>query len=211
MGRNSILEEDLAGSSAGSGASITAVDESIDTQRTVLPSHTEGASDSDTRGAMVIDSKLDEIFVAGAVAQGRGGPNPQDGSVSQPSTLMAAGNARGPSQLFQNQIVLLPVAAESGGGEIVEVISDGRHKTSKNDAEEAWHIVDGRVLGEKCAAFGRWARGIFLSLNIIAVLLGIVISLIPWLQEMLFNNTQAALWPLGAALQVRFGNVVTVE
>ena len=63
-------------------------------------------------------------------------------------------------------------------------------------AEDGEHVGRFREIGAR-------AREVLLSPNIIAVFVGILISMIPSLKEMLFENTQAALWPLGAALQVR--------
>lgn len=52
---------------------------------------------------------------------------------------------------------------------------------------------------------------VLVSPNIIAVTIGLVIAMIAPLQEMLFDNSQAALRPLGAALEVRFQHRVMVD
>ena len=56
---------------------------------------------------------------------------------------------------------------------------------------------------EKWVARFYYARKVMASPNNLAVVVGIAISAIPSLQNMLFNNPRAALWPLGAAVEVR--------
>ena len=63
-------------------------------------------------------------------------------------------------------------------------------------------VEDDMCVGYRTAIEHR-ARKLLRTPNILVVVLGIVISLIPSLQDMLFNNAQAALWPLGASLEVR--------
>lgn len=59
------------------------------------------------------------------------------------------------------------------------------------DGEHSWAELSKRML---C---------LFLSPNIIAVTMGVVIAMIPPLQRMLFANSRAILRPLGATLEVR--------
>ncbi|CAM9653554.1 unnamed protein product [Ascophyllum nodosum] len=54
---------------------------------------------------------------------------------------------------------------------------------------------------EKWVARFYYARKVMASPNNLAVVVGIAISAIPSLQNMLFNNPRAALWPLGAAVE----------
>ena len=64
-------------------------------------------------------------------------------------------------------------------------------------------------IGERSLPVGKWARKgklvtrLVASPNNIAIYIAIMISAIPPLQNMLFDNPRAALWSLGAAVQVR--------
>ena len=108
----------------------------------------------------------------------------------------------------QGQTSELPTfAMESVGGDSSGTVTEGQDKkdTGKNGMGETLSstvVEDGDNVG-RFREIGARAREVLLSPNIIAVFVGILISMFPSLKEMLFENTQAALWPLGTALQVR--------
>ena len=126
------------------------------------------------------------------------------------SSTAAVSDAR--RQLYkcsqQGQTSELPTfAVKSAGKESSGTVAEGQDKkdTRKNGMGEILNstvVEDGDHVGH-FREIGARAREVLLSPNIIAVFVGILISMFPSLKEILFENTQAALWPLGTALQVR--------
>lgn len=119
-------------------------------------------------------------------------------SINQPAESTAVEDVRESQHCSQGQPVLSTIAMTS--------TADGRDMRTENMSMEqtgtSTFVKDDNRVGYRTMIEYR-ARKLLLSPNIIAVVMGIVISLIPPLQDMLFNNTRAALWPLGAALKVR--------
>lgn len=227
--RDNTLELKLAGTSDSLGASAAAMDGLASTEGTGVQPCIEHQSNSgiqnmgDAGGSrFAIDIDLGHrtsVLVPTIEKPDR----PFDGHVcgnheidtaSMPqvgisSTAAVSDARRQPNQSTQQgQMSELPTfAMESVGRDSSETVAEGRGKkdSRKNGIGETLSstvVEDGEHNGRFREIRAR-AREVLLSPNIIAVFVGIVISMFPSLKEMLFENTQAALWPLGAALQVR--------
>lgn len=90
------------------------------------------------------------------------------------------------------------------GAVAIEIEPSDERNSSEEKSTSDDDTGDGRGGGEE----DRWAvvkqriRRVLVSPNIISVTIGVVISMIGPLQEMLFDNPRAVIRPLGAALQV---------
>ena len=205
------MELKLAGPSDISGATTASVHRLTSTERIDVFSgdeHTNRSSTQETntngRVAIDIENNNDGLVSASAIPESNGTHRDttinHEGcsiSIDQPAASTAVEDARESSSCSQGQVVLSTIAMTS--------VADGRGMNENiivGPTGTSTVVEDGTSVGY-CTAIERRARKVVQSPNILAVFFGIVISLIPSLQDMLFNNTQAALWPLGAAVQVR--------
>lgn len=214
-----MLEQDnnselkLAELSNTSGTTTAAVHQLTSIDRTVVSSGDEridssSTQETDASGSVAIDieNNNDALVSASPIPEcdetTRGTTiNHESYSISTDqvasSTAVAVEDTRESYNCSQGQLVLSTVTMTS--------VADGRGMTTENmnvgQTGINTIVEDDTSVGYR-TAIKHQARKVLLSPNIIAVFSGIVISLIPPLQDMLFNNTQAALWPLGAALHV---------